>query len=246
MSDVSDVERFADLRGWNACDELRIPSPTPSDITESEQALMDLLWYPNVEIRTPSPNPSTNTNSDDVQHDQPSSACIICGELETTRKCALCNDVLICSMNCQEVAVRDDVESRHFTICVSKIDTSVVLRTAKTLYKDVLSNKVPSDIDTINDYHFHWFDSSANDRKFLKMYVVIIGTMDVTAHELDLWVKEGKLLERIAMLFHSSPKLVSLEDLMWLKDTRLWSEGLSKTARAIFKDIIARKQKKRQ
>ncbi|KAH0435748.1 hypothetical protein CcaCcLH18_04702 [Colletotrichum camelliae] len=170
----------------------------------------------------------------------PFSACVICQRQRTTRKCALCNVVLICSMNCQQVAVLDDVDSKHFATCVSTTDT------AKTFYKNVLSNRIPSDAATVNDYQFYWLCTLPDYRKLLKMYAAIIGVMDVTPRELDLWVKEEKLFERIAMLFHCSPNLISLEDVMWLKGTDLWREGLSETARAIFQDVIARKQEKLQ
>ncbi|KAI8167362.1 hypothetical protein KHU50_006565 [Colletotrichum sp. SAR 10_65] len=162
------------------------------------------------------------------------------------RQCVLCNDALICSMNCQEVAVQDDTDSRHFAVCVSKIDSSPVLRTAKTLYKNVLSNTIPSDMDTLNDFQFYWLSSMADQRKFLKIYQAIISIRNVTPHELDIWVKEKTLFERISMLLHCFPELISLEDLEWLKASDLWTDGLGKTARVIFEDLIARKQEKLQ
>ncbi|EQB45107.1 hypothetical protein CGLO_16062 [Colletotrichum gloeosporioides Cg-14] len=197
--------------------------------------------------RISSPTPSTSTDSTDSadsQYDEVCCACIICRRKFTVRKCALCNDALICSMNCQEVAVQDDIHSRHFAICVSKTDASMVFRTAKTLYKSVLGNKIPSDAATFNDYQFFWLSSLADQRKLLKIYATIISMKDVTPREWDIWVKENTLFERISMLFHCFPELISLEDLVWLKASNLWTEGLGKTARIICEDVIARKQER--
>ncbi|KAF4845046.1 hypothetical protein CGCSCA4_v006907 [Colletotrichum siamense] len=216
---------------------------------EEEPSFLGRIPSPTNCPRVSSPTPSTSTDSTDSadsQDDEVLCACIICRRKFTVRKCALCNDALICSMNCQEVAVHDDTDSRHFAICVSKIDTSPVLRTAKTFYKNVLSNKIPPDMDTFNDYQFFWLGSLADQRKLLKIYATLISMKDVTPRELDIWVKERTLFERISMLFHCFPELISLEDLLWLKASNLWTAGLGKTARVIFEDLIARKQEKVQ
>lgn len=157
--------------------------------------------------------------------------CIICDEA-TTRKCAICNDVLICSMNCQQIAVIDDVNSDHFDMCVA--DT-----TADTFYKDVLSNRIPKDVQTIDDFKFNWLHKITDKRKLLEIYTTIIRKADVTPREMDIWVAEKKLFERIAMLVYTCPKLISLEDVRWLKGTNIWTFELNKTTQAVFQDIIS-------
>ncbi|KAF5522576.1 hypothetical protein CGCA056_v007376 [Colletotrichum aenigma] len=157
--------------------------------------------------------------------------CIICDEA-TARKCAICNDILICSMNCQQIAVIDDVNSDHFDMCVA--DT-----TADTFYKDVLSNRIPKDVQTIDDFKFNWLYKITDRRKLLEIYTTIIRKADVTPREMDIWVAEKKLFERIAMLVYTCPKLMSLEDVRWFKGTNIWTFGLNKTTQAVFQDIIS-------
>lgn len=156
--------------------------------------------------------------------------CIVCKQA-TVRKCAICNDVPICSMTCQQIAVIDDVDTEHSDEC--SIDTS-----ADTLYHGVLSNRIPRDAQTINDFDFKWFVKITDRRKLLEIYARTIRQADVTPREMDVWVEEKKLFERIAMLVYTSPKLMSLDDVRWLKRTDLWTRGLSKTTQAVFQDII--------
>ncbi|KAI8155375.1 hypothetical protein K4K49_003755 [Colletotrichum sp. SAR 10_70] len=181
-------------------------------------------------------SPSVSDSCDSVQ--DVDDECIICKQ-PTLRTCALCNEVMICSMDCQQIAVIDDVNSDHFDMCVA--ETS-----ADTLYKDVLSNRIPRDTETFNDYQFYWLFTFIDRRKLLKIYSTMIRKMDVTPHEMEIWVKEHKLFERIAMFFLSRPDLITLDDLTWLKRTYLWTDGFSNTARGIFEDVIARKQEKLQ
>ncbi|KAH9238325.1 hypothetical protein K456DRAFT_1935136 [Colletotrichum gloeosporioides 23] len=161
--------------------------------------------------------------------------CIICDEA-TMRKCAVCNDVLICSMNCQQIAVIDDVNSDHFDMCVA--DTS-----ADTFYKDVLCNRIPRDEQTIMDFQFIWLHDITDRRKLLEIYATIIRQADVTPREMGIWVEEKKLFERIAMLVYTSPTLMSLDDVRWLKETDIWTRGLSKTTQAVFQDIIFKQER---
>ncbi|KAK1852391.1 hypothetical protein CCHR01_04937 [Colletotrichum chrysophilum] len=189
-------------------------------------------------LSSPSVVDSCDSMHDANDVDDVDDGCIVCKQ-PTLRTCALCNDVMICSMDCQQIAVIDDVNSDHFDMCVA--ETS-----ADTLYKDVLSNRIPRDTETFRDYQFYWLSSFIDCRKLLKMYTTIIREMDVTPHEMKIWVKEHKLFERIAMLFLSRPDLIILDDLKWLKRTHLWAAGFSNTARGIFEDVIARKQEKLQ
>ncbi|KAK2765823.1 hypothetical protein CKAH01_15572 [Colletotrichum kahawae] len=167
--------------------------------------------------------------SDDMDNE-----CIVCQQ-PTTRTCSFCNDVMICSMDCQQIAVNDDINSDHFDMCVHDA-------TADTLYKDVLSNRIPRDTQTLQDFQFNWLSNRLAQRKLLGIYVKIIYQADVTPRELEIWVERNKLFERIAMLFLSHPELIGLDDLKWLKRTELWSDGFGKTTRGIFEDVIARKQ----
>ncbi|KAI8317298.1 hypothetical protein K4K59_008597 [Colletotrichum sp. SAR11_240] len=161
--------------------------------------------------------------------------CIVC-EKDTMRKCAICNGAMICSMNCQQIALLDNVDSGHSAECFT--DT-----TADMLYLDVLNNRLPMNARTIHDFHFTWFLKLTDRRKLLDIYATIIRKADVTPREMDVWVKEKKLFERIAMLFYNSSQLMSLEDLGWLKGTHLWTYGLSKTTQAAFEVIIFRQQR---
>ncbi|KAF4874230.1 hypothetical protein CGCSCA1_v006705 [Colletotrichum siamense] len=195
------------------------------------------LDHDSIQVLSLLPSSSVSDSCDSVHDvDDVNDGCIVCKQ-PTLRTCALCNDVMICSMDCQQIAVIDDVNSDHFDMCVA--ETS-----ADTLYKDVLSNRIPRDTETFHDYQFYWLSSFIDRRKLLKIYSTMIRKMDVTPHEMEIWVKEHKLFERIAMILLTRPDLITLDDLKWLKRTDLWTDGLSNTARRIFEDVTARKQQR--
>ncbi|KDN68143.1 hypothetical protein CSUB01_10615 [Colletotrichum sublineola] len=142
--------------------------------------------------------------------------CIVCKRRPTSRKCAQCGNDWICCQSCEEYMdlVKDshtDVAT-HMIACQSRPQT-----TADIILGAVCRDELPNDPQAEDDYGFSRC-RSLDCYKLLTVYHDLIINLHVTPYELDVWMKENRLYERIGAKIKARPLSINSSARAWFSN----------------------------
>ncbi|KAH9238327.1 hypothetical protein K456DRAFT_1720028 [Colletotrichum gloeosporioides 23] len=136
--------------------------------------------------------------------------CIICGQ-NTMRKCTMCSISFICTFTCQYGPIIDGLWAEHFKCCVDQPPRT----TADILFKSIIINQVPTDQKTLTDYRFGTCINNYSKKQLVAAYNSVMLYHNISTRELDIWMKDNVLFERMGTLFYVYPRMILTHKLKW-------------------------------
>lgn len=148
-----------------------------------------------------------------------SGICIVCKKRPTSRKCAACGNDWVCCKACEMYMIEGI--GNHEGIIAHMTDCNKRPKTTADIILDALAEDLlPTDKQANSDYVFDrcnpvWLSNAKSI--LLTLYHHLMIGLNVTPRELDIWMKEGKLYERIDAKIEARPEKFDSRTILWFK-----------------------------
>ncbi|KAK5661582.1 hypothetical protein OQA88_9678 [Cercophora sp. LCS_1] len=143
-------------------------------------------------------------SDDETEIEQPTTEVVAasgpCGGFDckktTTGRCSHCSGAWFCSVSCE-----DEAADRHLFACNRR-----PLTTADLLRRDCLHHYHPEYPQVREDYGFQRYRNRGEESKLMGLYVGIFNYQSVPSQEVDSWMTQGILADKVIELFSALPE----------------------------------------